>query len=148
VVILTSNLGAETAGRSIGFSDDSVASEEAHYRAAAAQFFRPELLNRFDQVVPYRALPREVMRPLARRALEQALLREGFVARGISVRFEEAVVDRLMALGFDARLGARPLKRAVERYVIAPLAEKLGHQQLRGDVVLSVDETGEIRIGG
>jgi len=146
VVILTSNLGADTAGRSIGFGDGGSTGEDVHYRAAAAQFFRPELLNRFDQVVPYRALSREIMRQLARRVLEQALLREGVVRRGISVRFEETVVDRLMALGFDARLGARPLKRAVERHVVAPLAELIGRRQLRGEVLLSLAETGEIVI--
>jgi len=67
VVIMTSNLGAETAGRVIGFGDGGAASDEAHYRAAAAAFFRPELLNRFDQIVPYRPLGREVIASLARR---------------------------------------------------------------------------------
>jgi ATP-dependent Clp protease ATP-binding subunit ClpC len=146
IVILTSNLGAETAGRFVGFGEASLAAEDAHYRKAAAAFFRPELLNRFDQVVPYRPLGHDVIRLLARRVLEQALAREGFVRRGITVLFDEAVVDRLMQLGFDPRLGARPLRRAVELHVVGPVAEKLGRESVRGDVRLVVEGDGKIAV--
>src|SRR6185369_12764922 len=83
IVVLTSNLGAEGAGRSLGFGAGGAAAHDAHYRTAAAAFFRPELLNRFDQIVPYRPLSPEVIAILARRALEQALLREGLARRGV-----------------------------------------------------------------
>jgi ATP-dependent Clp protease ATP-binding subunit ClpC len=146
VVILTSNLGAETVGRSLGFGEPDTTAEASHYRSAAAQHFRPELLNRFDHIVPYRPLTREIMRPLARRVLEQALAREGLTRRGITVRFAEPVVDRLMELGFDPRLGARPLKRAVEQHVVAPLAAKLSRESVTGEMVLEVGEDGEIGI--
>jgi ATP-dependent Clp protease ATP-binding subunit ClpC len=123
IVVLTSNLGADGAGRSLGFG--GAGAHEAHYRAAAAAFFRPELLNRLDQIVPYRALSPAVIAVLARRALEQALSREGLARRGARVTWTEEVVQRLAALGFDAALGARPLKRAVERHIVAPLAQLL-----------------------
>jgi ATP-dependent Clp protease ATP-binding subunit ClpC len=125
VVVMTSNLGADTAGRAIGFGDGGAAGDEAHYRAAAAAFFRPELLNRFDQIVPYRPLGRDVIASLARRLLDAALAREGLGRRGVQVNYDDEVVERLAALGFDARLGARPLKRAVEQHVVVPIAELL-----------------------
>ena len=151
IVLLTSNLGADGAGRSLGFGAGGASGHEAHYRAAATAFFRPELLNRFDQIVPYRPLGPEVIAQLARRALGAALAREGLARRGVTVAWDEAVVERLAALGFDARLGARPLKRAVEDHVVAPLARLLAARsaappsRLRlavhaGAIVLDVDE--------
>jgi ATP-dependent Clp protease ATP-binding subunit ClpC len=125
IVVLTSNLGADSAGRSLGFGAGGIAAHEAHYRAAAAAFFRPELLNRFDQVVPYLPLSADVVARIARKALEQALAREGLARRGVRVEVDDAVVARLAALGFEPKLGARPLKRAIETHVIAPLARLL-----------------------
>jgi len=145
VVLMTSNLGADSAGRSIGFGDGGAAADEAHYRAAAAAFFRPELLNRFDQVVPYRPLSREVIASLARRTLDAAVAREGIGRRGVAVRYDQAVVDRLAALGFDARLGARPLRRAVEQHVVVPLAELLsGMPRKPARITLRVAPDGRI----
>jgi ATP-dependent Clp protease ATP-binding subunit ClpC len=139
VVVMTSNLGADSAGRAIGFGDGGAAGDEAHYRAAAAAFFRPELLNRFDQIVPYRPLGREVIASLARRMLDAALAREGLARRGVHVRYDQAVVDRLAAVGFDARLGARPLKRAVEQHVVVPIAELLARSPRKpGAIALGV----------
>jgi ATP-dependent Clp protease ATP-binding subunit ClpC len=126
IVVLTSNLGADTAGRSLGFGGASDEAHDTHYRAAATTFFRPELLNRFDQIIAYRPLSREVVQRIARQALGAALAREGLQRRGTAVVFDEEVVDTLAAAGFEPLLGARPLKRAVERLVVAPLAELLG----------------------
>jgi ATP-dependent Clp protease ATP-binding subunit ClpC len=131
IVLLTSNLGADSVGRSIGFGGGSAAAHDAHYRAAAARFFRPELLNRFDQIVPYRPLGPEVVARLARRALDEALGREGLLMRNVRVTYDDAVVARLAELGFDARLGARPLKRVVETQVVAPLARLLARSAVR-----------------
>ena len=121
VVLLTSNLGAEASGHSLGFGD---AAEDGRARllAAATQFFRPELVNRLDQIVVYRPLSRDDIRRIASRVLEQALGREGIVRRGAKVRYGPDVVERVAALGFDPRYGARPLKRAVEQHVVSALA--------------------------
>jgi ATP-dependent Clp protease ATP-binding subunit ClpC len=150
VVILTSNLGAEGAGRSLGFGPGAAAAASAaaaaHYRSAAAAFFRPELLNRFDQIVPYRPLTPEVVARLARRMLGAALGREGLLRRGLQIDFDDAVVARLAELGFDARLGARPLKRAIETHVVAPLARLVARtaHRPRARLRLGVGDGGEI----
>ncbi|MCP3143616.1 AAA family ATPase [Pyxidicoccus xibeiensis] len=150
VVLLTSNLGADSAGRSLGFGGGSVRDLEAHYLGAATAFFRPELLNRLDQVVPYRALTPEVIRALARRTLEAALAREGLTRRGVKVSFGEDVVDHLARTGFDARYGARPLKRAVEQHVVSPLAQWLAAHASAppGQVVLRMGADGKVELGG
>ncbi len=127
IIVLTSNLGADGAGRSLGFSSAQAdpGAADGHYRSAAAAYFRPELLNRFGAVVPYRPLGPDVVAQLARRGLDHALGREGLTQRGVRVRYDDAVVARLAELGFDARLGARPLVRAIEAHVVAPLARLL-----------------------
>ncbi|ATB49084.1 AAA family ATPase [Corallococcus macrosporus] len=150
VVLLTSNLGADSAGRGLGFGARGVQEQATHYLGAAAAFFRPELLNRLDRVVPYRALTEDVIAALARRALEAALAREGLSRRGVKVTFGEDVVKHLARTGFDARYGARPLKRAVEQQVVAPLARWLAAQATRAppQVVLRVGTEGRIALSG
>jgi ATP-dependent Clp protease ATP-binding subunit ClpC len=149
VVLLTSNLGADSAGRSLGFGGGGVREMEAHYLGAATAFFRPELLNRLDQVVPYRPLTRDVILTLARRTLEAALAREGLSRRGVKVAFGEDVVEFLARTGFDARYGARPLKRAVEQHVVAHVAQWLAAHASAppGQVVLRVGADGKVELG-
>ena len=146
VVLLTSNLGAESSGRSLGFGDASL-EYRAHYLAAATQFFRPELVNRLDQIVAYQPLSRDDIRQIAARVLDAAFAREGLMRRAVKVKYGPQVVDRLAELGFDARYGARPLKRAVEQHVISVVATVLADA---GDnppkqLELSVAEDGTIK---
>ena len=126
VVMLTSNLGADTASRSMGFGGPSgMRDVNTHYLSAATAFFRPELLNRFDHVVPYKPLSPETVQTIARRAIARALEREGLARRSIPVRYTDAVVERVAALGFDPKYGARPLNRAIEHWIIGPIARML-----------------------
>jgi ATP-dependent Clp protease ATP-binding subunit ClpC len=148
VVVLTSNLGAEGQGRSFGFGERGVGALDQHYRAAAGAFFRPEFLNRLDHLVPFRALSADTVRAITRRALAQALSREGVQRRGVTVAFDDAVVEALAAQGMDPRYGARPLKRLIEHAVIAPLAWALTTPgQAPTAFRLTTDPaTGELRV--
>lgn len=145
VVLLTSNLGAEASGRSLGFGD-AKADYRSHYLAAATQFFRPELVNRLDQIVAYHPLSPDHIRHIAGRVLEKALGREGILRRSVKVTYGPEVVDRLAVLGFDPRYGARPLKRAVEQHVISVVAALLSEAGAKppSAVTLFVAEDGTI----
>jgi|LNFM01.1.fsa_nt_gb ATP-dependent Clp protease ATP-binding subunit ClpC len=130
VVVLTSNLGADTVNRSMGFAAAGPKDMAGHYVSAAAQFFRPELLNRVDHIVAFSPLSEETVLTITRRAVESALAREGLFRRGVKVRYDSndgssAVLTTLVKLGYDPRYGARPLKRAIEQWVIAPIARVL-----------------------
>lgn len=145
IVMMTSNLGADGASRSLGFgSAPASESLDTHYRAAAAAFFRPEFLNRIDHVVPYLPLSEETVHEIARRALAEALAREGLSRRRVKVRYGADVVKAIAAQGFDPRYGARPLKRAIERSVVAPIAAVLAARGARAPASLRL----EVRDGG
>jgi len=78
-----------------------------------------------DAVVTFRPLLLASVRAITRRELDAIAKREGLVRGGVAVDWSEPLVDHLAAIGFDARYGARPLQRAIEREVVAPLARWL-----------------------
>ena len=134
VLVLTSNLGGSTRDPS-----ESTAQARARIHAAVKQFFRPEFVNRLDDLVLFDALSREALRPIVRiQADRVAALLE---SRRCKLEFTDAALDRLAENGFDPEYGARPLKRTMRTEVQDPLAELI----LRGDVTehqrVTVDAT-------
>ena len=128
VVILTSNLGAALErGTRLGFAstDATPRFRRAAVERVVTQEFRPELLNRIDRVVVFQPFERDQMRALLERELAQVLGRRGFRTRPWAVEWDESALEFLAEKGFSAELGARPLKRAVERYLLAPLASAI-----------------------
>ena len=98
-------------------------------RARRSRAFRPELLNRLDRVVVFRPLGRELMRTLVEHELAAVLERRGFRMHPWAVEWDESAIDFLLEQGFTADLGARPLKRAVEQHLLAPLATTIVERQ-------------------
>ncbi len=140
VVILTSNLGAESfRSGTPGFSGSTptVADAKAHFTKAVEKFLRPEMFNRLDRVVPFGSLPADVIRTIADREWQKVLAREGLRFRDVALTTGEGLLDHLAAVGFDPRYGARPLKRAMERELLAPMAQQMNRHG--GDVPLTVD---------
>jgi ATP-dependent Clp protease ATP-binding subunit ClpC len=146
VVILTSNVGAAVErGMPLGFAGDRPrASRPAAVERELARFFRPELLNRLDRIVVFRPFDREQMRALLERELSLVLERRGFRDRPWVVEWDEAALDLLVRKGFSAELGARPLKRAVEQHLLAPLAAAIVSRSFpQGDQFLFVTARGD-----
>jgi len=133
IVLLTSNVGAETIRKqtTIGFT---AASEEASYDRMkekildeAKKSFRPEFLNRLDDVIVFRALNRPDLIQIL--DLEVKKVMERLRGRNIQLQLEDKAKDFLVEKGYDPIYGARPMRRAVERYLEDPLAEEIlkGH---------------------
>jgi ATP-dependent Clp protease ATP-binding subunit ClpC len=125
VFILTSNVGSAIArGSAVGFDRraEQPFSPERIERVVA-QSFRPEFLNRIDRVVVFRPFAREQMRALLEKELRQVEDRRGLRGRPWAIEYDESALTLLVDRGFSPELGARPLKRAVERYLLAPLAQ-------------------------
>ncbi len=134
IIVMTSNLGAGQS-RAVGFGE----SAGPAYQDVAMKFFRPEFFNRMDAVVTFRPLLPASVKLIARRELDAIARREGLVRGGVTVKWSEALVDHLAAIGFDARYGARPLQRAIEREVVAPLARWMLANDVREGRAIEAD---------
>ena len=92
---------------------------------ALARHFRPEFLNRLDRVVVFRPFERSQMHALLDKELADVTQRRGWRGRPWAVELDESAIAFLIEQGFSPELGARPLKRAVERHLLAPLARAI-----------------------
>jgi ATP-dependent Clp protease ATP-binding subunit ClpB len=104
------------------------------------QYFKPEFINRIDEVVVFHPLAKEQIRAITRIQIDQ--LRKRMESREFGLRVSESVLDRLGEAGFDPVYGARPLKRAIQQKLENPLAlDILAGKFENGDTV-SVDTRG------
>ncbi|WP_164019438.1 AAA family ATPase [Pyxidicoccus trucidator] len=147
VLVLTSNLGADTWRARVGFDSSGgapdVAALRAHYLTEVQRFFRPELFNRLDDVVVFSPLSADLLRRLVVREVEAVCRRPGLSLHDAGVEVSPSALDWLAARGFDPRYGARPLKRALERELVVPVAAWLAAHPRSGPVKLFVDAGGE-----
>jgi ATP-dependent Clp protease ATP-binding subunit ClpC len=128
VVVMTSNLGAESFGRlTAGFAADSTGAATAaqHFEREVRNFLRPEMFNRLDRIVGFGPLGADVIGEIARREIQRAAERDGLRVRDARLEVSPAAVARLASVGYDPKYGARPLKRVIERQLVVPLAERL-----------------------
>lgn len=152
VILLTSNIGAREATgegvRRVGFGQQfsEASSSATRVIAAAKQKLSPEFFNRIDEVLVFNALREAEVEEIARRLL-QRLANTVYEQRDLELCIEPAVVALLLEQGgFDAALGARPMKRAIARLVEAPLARELLSGSFGpGDrVVVDLSESGDV----
>ena len=140
VVLMTSNLGVETLRNGVGFGGgEDEAAFEAHFRSEAARFFRPELFNRIDHVVPFSPLQAEAIEAITHREISKLEAREGLRQRGIRLRVPDEIRRWLAARGVAPRYGARPLKRLIEQRMVGPLAQVLSTQGDASHQVITVE---------
>jgi len=143
LIILTSNLGSQFLTQLD--EGQSVADVEPQVMEVVRAHFRPEFLNRLDEIVMFHRLGQEHMAPIVdiQVARVQKLLRD----RKITLDLTDAARRWLGRVGYDPVYGARPLKRAVQRYVQDPLAEKLLGGEIPDGSTVKVDEgEGELNI--
>ena len=137
IVIMTSNLGSDfiRKGGAMGFAKGDVSADydtlKRQMLEEAKKVFRPELLNRLDEVIVFRQLTREDVVEIL--DLEVNKIRERLAVKNIEIHLADSAREFLLGKGFDPLYGARPLRRAVERYLEDPLAEEL----LKGNIIKS-----------
>lgn len=156
LIILTSNLGSraiEKNGLGLGFAATGDEAETAQYQRVRSQvneelkqYFRPEFLNRLDEIIVFRRLTRDELAQVA-----ELLIREvgdRLSEQGITLVLTDAVKHRLIDEGYSPSYGARPLRRAVTRLVEDHLAEAMLAGQLHsGDTaVLDLDDDGQVQV--
>ncbi|MGX2032811.1 MULTISPECIES: ATP-dependent chaperone ClpB [Methylocaldum] len=141
VIVMTSNLGSDRI--------QELAGEENYQRMKAAvmevvtHYFRPEFINRIDEVVVFHPLIKEQIRAISR--IQIGYLQNRLADRDIALEVSEAALDKLGEAGFDPVYGARPLKRAIQHQLENPLAQDiLAGKIAAGDTVSADVEDGEI----
>jgi ATP-dependent Clp protease ATP-binding subunit ClpB len=147
VIVMTSNLGSQMIQE---MSDDDSAESYTKMKAAVMgvvqAHFRPEFINRLDDIVVFHALDKSQIREIAKiqlRGLEKRL-----AERGIRIELSEKAFDLIGNIGFDPVYGARPLKRAIQQQLENPLAQKiLGGEYGNGDLVRVDAEAGSLVFG-
>jgi ATP-dependent Clp protease ATP-binding subunit ClpC len=106
--------------------------------------FRPEFVNRIDRIIVFRPLSREHMRSIVTKELSHVLQRRGLRHREWAVEWEASALEFLLDKGFSPTMGARPLKRAIDQHLLAPLAATLvEHRFPEGDQFLFVRSDGK-----
>jgi ATP-dependent Clp protease ATP-binding subunit ClpC len=141
VIIMTSNIGAReiatTTPMGFGANAGALSDREIKQRVMGElkRSFRPEFLNRVDEIVVFTSLSKENLRAIV--DLMVAELRERLIVEGMSINLTDAARDKVAKEGTDAIYGARPLRRAIQTLIEDPLAEQLlDGQWKRGDIVL------------
>ncbi len=126
VVIMTSNVGTEELSEArMGFLSpgESEVKDPKSALSALRHVFRPEFLNRIDEVIAFEALGREEIRKIVE--IQLRALEERIGEQGVSLRLTESARDFLAERGYDPVFGARPLKRTIQTLVLNPLSKKL-----------------------
>ena len=117
VIVMTSNLGSTQIQELVGDRE----AQRAAVMDAVSSHFRPEFVNRIDEVVVFEPLAREQIAGIAQ--IQLGRLRQRLAERELSLELSDEALDKLVAIGYDPVYGARPLKRAIQRWIENPLAQ-------------------------
>jgi ATP-dependent Clp protease ATP-binding subunit ClpC len=142
IIIMTSNIGArdiKNLGKGIGFSQKDVEFDYQTLKStvedALKRVFNPEFLNRIDDVIVFHPLEKKHIFEIIDLMVTDLFQRASSI--GISVELSGAAKEFLVERGYDAKFGARPLRRAIQKYIEDPMAEAiLGNDLAGGDTIL------------
>ncbi|HLM25820.1 MAG TPA: ATP-dependent Clp protease ATP-binding subunit [Thermoleophilaceae bacterium] len=145
IVIMTSNIGANEIAKNtgVGFtvSDETGLSYDDMKNRIMGELkkvFRPEFLNRIDEVIVFHKLAREEVREIVELLMKR--VRESLAERELSLNLSEEATDLLVEKGWDPSMGARPLRRAIQRYIEDPLADQVLAQNAEPGSTVEVDK--------
>ncbi len=148
IVIMTSNVGASeiakntgigfTVGDETGLSYDDM---KNRIMGELKKVFRPEFINRIDEVIVFHKLTKEEITHIVELLLQR--IRESLAERELSLNLSEDAADLLVEKGWDPSMGARPLRRAIQRYIEDPLADEVLAQSMPPGSTVEVDKAPE-----
>ncbi|MEP0913329.1 ATP-dependent Clp protease ATP-binding subunit [Leptolyngbya sp. GB1-A1] len=156
LLIMTSNIGSkviEKGGGGLGFDFTSESQDEANYNRIRSlvneelkQYFRPEFLNRLDEIIVFRQLKKEEIKQIANILLKEVTGR--LTEQGITLEVTERFMERLIEEGYNPSYGARPLRRAIMRLLEDSLAEEILSGRVKGGdtAVVDISEDGQVQV--
>lgn len=147
LIVLTSNLGVgDTTDRRMGFvKDDEVVEREVKLREACEKYFRPEFINRIDEIVVFKVLDGDAQKRIVDTSLNdlKALLSE----KDIELDVSWEVIEHIAKVSHSDIYGARPIKRAIDKLIKDPVAELMLEDEMLWKINVMMDE-GEIKLRG
>ncbi|BCX15256.1 MAG: chaperone protein ClpB [Candidatus Parcubacteria bacterium] len=134
IIIMTSNIGSYLFKKmgSIGFTDNesnAVDNYKDKIQKTLQDFFKPEFLNRIDEIIIFKPLNKDDLRQIVNIQLNK--VKQRLAEKNIIVEFSKDLEELLIEKGFDEVFGARPLQRAIQRYILNPLSERILSNQLK-----------------
>lgn len=143
IIIMTTNLGADSMRPKPGFGGGNRHSQEL-YLEAIRRYFRPELINRIDQIIAFQSLDKELIRAIVAREIELFRQRDGIRYRKMELQIQDKALDRLAEEGFHPKYGGRQLQRAIRELIALPLSNQLNlydpTDKLKVQVISSKDK--------
>jgi len=151
IIILTSNIGSELFKKvgSIGFAKSEEKKFEEYKEEIMRklkEYFRPEFLNRIDEIIIFKPLTKEDLEKIVDIQLNK--IKEMLIKKGINVVFEDKVKKLLIEKGFDPEFGARPLKRVIQKLILDKLSEQIIASQIKPNkkIVFTLTQNNELNI--
>lgn len=143
VIIMTSNAGTHFKSDSIGFGKDNYDALEGRVKEALKEVFRPEFLNRVDDTIVFKALTKEELYKIIDLMLKE--VKDEVRERKITLEISDEVKEYILEKGYDKKYGARPLRRAIQRYIEDEIAEQYLQKKFgEGDNIKVTVENGKI----
>ncbi|MEQ6886219.1 ATP-dependent chaperone ClpB [Salicola sp. Rm-C-2C1-2] len=139
VVVMTSNLGSDIIQNMAG--EEQYEQMKSSVMEVVGSHFRPEFINRVDDVVVFHPLDEEQIEGIAQIQLEQ--LNERLAEQELSLTLSDEAMKKIAGVGYDPVYGARPLKRAIQRYIENPLSQKLLEGEFPSDSTIRADVEGD-----
>jgi ATP-dependent Clp protease ATP-binding subunit ClpB len=138
VIVMTSNLGSQEIQNRAGAPAEEI---KDAVMAEVKNHFRPEFINRIDEIVVFNSLDKEAIREIARIQIRRLARR--MESQDIGLEVSDDALDEIAKVGFDPLFGARPLKRAIQEYLENPIAMKLLEGKYGPGDIVDVDCTGD-----
>ncbi len=137
VIIMTSNVGTSRKGSGIGFGKQGQEAIESQVNSALKDIFRPEFLNRVDDIVVFETLKPEEIRQIVDLMVKE--VETSMASKGLKLVLTDAVKDALAKEGYDEKYGARPLRKVIQKRIENPLADKLLAGELEDKIGVAFD---------
>ena len=145
IIIMTTNAGSEYRSSAPGFMSDGEVTMADNVQKSLKQFFKPEFLNRIDEIVTFKPLKKEELRQIIDLMLKD--ITDKLAIKDITVEITDAAKELILENGYDTKYGARPLKREIRRTIEDKLADLSLRSKLINGTNICVDaENGEIVI--
>ncbi len=137
IIIMTSNAGTTLKANAIGFGMNGHVAMESRVQTVLKEMFRPEFLNRIDEIIVFHELSQEEIRQIVDLMLKEVV--SHMKEKGLDFVVTDAVKDYLAKEGYDPKYGARPLRKTIQRLLEDPLSDLLLAGQLEGKTAVSAD---------